>query len=204
MSDEELRGLIEKLTISQLRTDEQLQRTDEQLQRTDEQLQLTDATLKALAEQSARTDEQVRQTSRKVDALTGKWGRFVEGMVEPNVVPLFQSLGIEIEEVVRGSRTRRNGGMEVDLLGINGTDVVVVEVKSTLSVDDVNEHLARLARFKSCFPRFSDLRVLGAVAGAKIDENADRYAYRKGLYVLAQSGNTMMIANDAQFQPSQW
>jgi hypothetical protein len=31
-----------------------------------------------------------------------------------------------------------------------------------------------------------------------------RFAYRKGLYVLAQSGDTIQIRNDARFQPKQW
>jgi Holliday junction resolvase len=31
--------------------------------------------------------------------------------------------------------------MEVDLVGINGDEVVVVEVKSKLTVDDVRDHL---------------------------------------------------------------
>jgi len=35
-------------------------------------------------------------------------------------------------------------------------------------------------------------------------ENADRYAYRQGLFVLAQSGETVVILNDAQFQPRAW
>jgi hypothetical protein len=35
-------------------------------------------------------------------------------------------------------------------------------------------------------------------------ENADRYAYRQRLFVLAQSGETVVILNDAQFQPRAW
>jgi len=31
-----------------------------------------------------------------------------------------------------------------------------------------------------------------------------RYAYRQGLYVLAQSGESVVILNDAQFQPKAW
>ena len=30
------------------------------------------------------------------------------------------------------------------------------------------------------------------------------YAYRRGLFVLAQSGDSVIILNDAQFQPQAW
>jgi hypothetical protein len=31
-----------------------------------------------------------------------------------------------------------------------------------------------------------------------------RYAYRKGLFVLAQSGDSIVIRNDARFVPAIW
>ncbi|MBK8755051.1 MAG: hypothetical protein IPL99_27000 [Candidatus Competibacteraceae bacterium] len=37
-----------------------------------------------------------------------------------------------------------------------------------------------------------------------IPKEAARYACRKGFFVLAQSGETVVILNDAQFQPKAW
>jgi hypothetical protein len=42
------------------------------------------------------------------------------------------------------------------------------------------------------------------VAGIIIDEGADRYAYRQGLFVLAQSGETIALLNNDEFQPKAW
>ncbi|TRU17967.1 MAG: DUF3782 domain-containing protein, partial [Microcystis aeruginosa Ma_MB_S_20031200_S102] len=44
----------------------------------------------------------------------------------------------------------------------------------------------------------------GAVAGIEINEGVDRYAYRKGLFVIKPSGDTVAIINDADFQPNTW
>ena len=44
----------------------------------------------------------------------------------------------------------------------------------------------------------------GAVTVMRIEDGADRYAYRQGLFVLAQTGDTVKILNDAQFQPKAW
>ena len=35
-------------------------------------------------------------------------------------------------------------------------------------------------------------------------DEVGRYAYRKGLFVMAQSGDTVLIRNDDKFQPREW
>jgi len=37
-----------------------------------------------------------------------------------------------------------------------------------------------------------------------VPQQVRRYAYRKGLFVLAQSGDTVTILNDAKFIPQAW
>jgi hypothetical protein len=93
---------------------------------------------------------------------------------------------------------------EVDLLALNAQVAVAVECKSHLSVDDVNEHLHRLEHFKQCFPQYRGYQLLGAVAGMVVPDQVGRFAYRKGLFVLAQSGQAIEIRNDAAFQPQTW
>ena len=46
--------------------------------------------------------------------------------------------------------------------------------------------------------------LLGAIAGMRIEEQADKYAYRQGLYVLKQKGEVVEIANDDKFKPREW
>ena len=45
---------------------------------------------------------------------------------------------------------------------------------------------------------------MGAVAAMVMPNDVARYAYRKGLYVLAQSGSTVLIRNDGKFSPKIW
>ena len=118
---------------------------------------------------------------------------------------MFGGRGIEITSVHQHVRIRRKGmETEIDILGINGEYAVVIEAKSRLSVDDVNEHIERLKKFKLFFPEYKDRKVIGAVAGIKIDKGADRHAYKKGLFVIAQSGETVKILNDEKFTPEYW
>ncbi|PNJ94243.1 hypothetical protein CEP15_13350, partial [Cylindrospermopsis raciborskii C07] len=95
-------------------------------------------------------------------------------------------------------------GLEIDLLVINSSDIILIEAKSKVSEDDVNEHLERLSKFKRFFPRYESYRVLGAVAGMVIPLDVSRYAYRKGLFVIGQSGDNLVILNDDKFRPRGW
>jgi predicted AAA+ superfamily ATPase len=145
------------------------------------------------------------KTDAKIEALTGKWGRFVEGLIAPAVHRLFQAWHIEVDRVYQRVKAHKNGaGLEVDILAVNGEYAVLIEAKSTLGVDDVREHIDRLKKFKPFFPEYADRKVIGAVAGIVIDEDADKFAYRQGLFVIAQSGEAVKILNDEQFRPKQW
>jgi len=157
-------------------------------------------------EEANRTMEelkkQVQETTKAVNNLTTRWGRFVEEIVEPAVVRLFQERGIDVTQTMSRLKSKRPGAaMEIDIVAVNGSELVAVECKSRLSRDDVDDFVSRLQRFKVAFPQFREFRVYGAVAGIEIDQGIDVYAYRRGLFVIKQSGETVKIINDAQFQP---
>ncbi len=145
----------------------------------------------------------VAQTSREVANLTTRWGRFVEELVRPAVVRMFRDRGININQTSLRV-TSEKVKIEIDILGVNGDIVVAVECKSRLSQDDVDDMCDRLRKFKSAFPQYTNYQIYGAVAGIEINESVDIYAYRKGLYVIRTSGDTVAIANDEKFKPVAW
>jgi hypothetical protein len=195
--------LLGELIAAQKETDRRFQETDRLLR---EQSQETD---RLLREQSQETDRILKEQSQRVDAQLGKLGNrlgeFVEWQVRPAAVKLFQARGVDVHELYPGvSVQRTDGSLEIDLLVVNETEAVVIEVKSKLSQADVDEHLKRLGKFKQLMPRYRDVRALGAVAGMVVPQEVARYAYRRGLFVLAQSGDSVVILNDDQFQPQTW
>ena len=152
-----------------------------------------------------KLEKTVDRTSKAVEALTTRWGRFVEELVEPAVLRLFQEKGIDVKEVHPRARTKRQGfAMEIDILAVDDTELVLVECKSRLSKDDVDEFVEKLTRFKDSFPHYGNYKAYGAVAGIEINEGIDRYAYRQGLFVIKPSGDGVAIANDDDFKPVTW
>jgi hypothetical protein len=151
------------------------------------------------------TDRKIKQVSESIGRLGNKLGDFVEEMVRPAAVRLFQERGIDVHEVHQNINSRRGGeGIEVDLLVVNDTDVIAVECKSSLSIDDINEHLVRLEKLKRLLPAYAGKQVMGAVTAMVLPDNVAQYAYRQGLYVIAQTGDHLAVRNDRAFRPKVW
>lgn len=170
------------------------------------------AILDRLAKSSEQTERQMKETDRKLKEVTraigrlgNRLGEFVEEMVRPAAVRLFQERGIAVHQVFPRAYAERDGdAMEIDLLVVNTTEVVLIEVKSELKTDDIKEHVDRLGRFKKLFPQYAGFRVMGALAAMVVPDDAARHAYRQGLFVLAQSGDTVTIRNGGEFKPGVW
>lgn len=145
------------------------------------------------------------QAMRSVEGLSSRWGRFVENMVEPAIVRLFQERNIEVKETHTRVKAKRGTiKMEIDILAVDDTVAVAVEVKSRLNQKQINAFIKRLGNFKSAFPAYANYDIYGAVAAIEIDAGADVYAYKQGLFVIKQSGDTVKIDNDSAFQPLTW
>jgi hypothetical protein len=190
-------------------TDRRLKDTErllkEQSQGADRRMQEADLRMQEADRRREETDRQIQQVSRQIGKLGNRLGEFVEWQVRPAAIRLLQERNIEVHELASEVSVQRDGeGLEIDLLAINTSQAVLIEVKSKLSQTDVDEHLERLAKFKRLMPRYQDVSALGAVAAMVIPTDVARYAYRQGLFVIAQSGDHLVILNDPAFVPKAW
>ncbi len=169
---------IAELRASQAETDRQMQKTDRQMRETD------------------------RRLKKAEDLFTTQWGRLMESLVEGDLVPLLKERGIAVEGTTeRTVRTRNGEHFEVDILAVNGEEVVVVEVKTTLRSEGVTRFLGKLARFLDWCPEYRGHTIYGAVAFLRSDPDVVTYAERQGLFVIRATGNSATIVNAAGFEP---
>ena len=126
----------------------------------------------------AQLRESMKETDRRLkkaeNLFTTQWGRLVESLVEGDLVPLLRRRGIEVERTLRRMEGERNGEhYEVDIVAANGSEVVVVEVKTTLRSRDVTRFLDKLSRFGDWFWEYRGRHVYGAVAYLRSDKSSD-------------------------------
>ena len=178
-------------------------------------------------EDDQRRRKDMREFDKKLDKITKRFdkkttdlehdiGKIAEGLIENGLVRRFGELGIEL---VMSSRERKFFYPwniheilgEVDFFLESLGEVILVEVKATLSTSDVQHHFLRLERYKKCAEAWGDRRVImGAVHGLNIANerakkqvvdgvetlvkpNAKRLALSSGLYVIEHSGDTVRI-----------
>jgi len=151
------------------------------------------------------TDLRLAELGKQIGGLGNRLGEFVEGMVRPGLVRLFRERGIDLNLTIRDLSARRDGeAAQIDLMAIDDTEAVAVEVKSRLTVEAVDEHVRRMEKFRRLFPRFADLRVMAAVAGMVIDDEAVTHAEANGVFVIGQTGDDAVLLNSEGFQPKAW
>ena len=126
----------------------------------------------------------------------------MESLVEGDLVKLLAERGMAVDHTM--TNAKKNYGprrWEFDILAVDGQEVVVVEVKTTLKVDDVDYFVERLQDFPELMPEYADRRVYGAVAYLKSHESVNVHAARQGLFVIRATGSSASITNDAGFTP---
>ena len=198
-------AILRELAQSQKETDRKFQETDKKFQDTDKKFQDTDKKFQDTDKQFKETDRKIKEVTGNIGKLGNRLGEFIEDAVRPAVVRLFRQRGIDVHEVHPNVSSQRAGeGVEIDVLVVNDVEIVAIECKSKLSVDDVNEHVERLAKLKRLLPSYANKRVLGAVAAMVIEDSVAQYAYRKGLYVIGQSGDHLEIRNAVGFVAKSW
>jgi hypothetical protein len=187
--------------------------TDRKFQETDRKFQDTERLLKEKSLETERKfqemerafEKQNRELSKKLGELGNRLGDFIEEMVKPAAVRLFREWGIQVHRVYQNMTASVDGdGIEIDLLLVNQRDLVGVECKSSVGVEEVKEHIKRLGKIKKLFPEYAEMRIMGAVAGMVFSDSAERYAMKHGLFVIKQSGEAVTLANDPQFKPCVW
>jgi hypothetical protein len=187
----------------------------EESKETDRRFQETDRLIKELREESKETSLQMKETDRLIKELSKNiggvnktLGNWAEEMIAINLCKKFNALGYDFISANRNKECLKDGQtfVEVDVFLENGEYTMPVEVKVTLTTEDVNRHLQRLRRLREWMDwRGDGRRLIGAMAGVITPDNVKEYAQSKGLYVVTQSGDSVAIAPvPKDFAPRVW
>jgi len=152
------------------------------------------------------TDKKFRETDKKFNKLEGffssQWGKFVESLVEGDLVTLLNQRNILVNQTSTNAKFFFEGvEYEFDIIAANSNEVVVVEVKTNLRIEDVRYFLEKLAMFRSVFHQYKNYKVYAAIAYLKCYEEADKFSYRQGLFVIKATGKSAVVTNDKKFIP---
>ena len=130
------------------------------------------------------------------------WGKLVESLVKGDLIRLLNERGVAVERTQqRVTGKRKDLNYEFDIIAVNGDEIVVVEVKTTLKSDNIVHFISKLSHVREWLPEFHDKKVYGAVAFIHTDENVITHAGNNGLLIIRATGNSACIINDNDFTP---
>lgn len=189
------------------RADEEHQKADEERKKAaEERRKKADEKMDRLEASIRETSEQMKETDRRLkkaeELFTTQWGKLMESLVEGDLAPLLKERGIDVEGTAERSNKRRNGEhMEIDIVAVNGAEVVAVEVKTTLRPNHVKHFVRKLSRFFEWFPEYNGRRLHGAMAYLRSESKSAVHAERQGLFVIRATGSSASIVNAPDFKP---
>ena len=192
---QELQQLIKELVISQKETEKLFKETDLQFKETDRRFKETDRQFKD-------TDRKINKT---IHLFESQWGKFVESLVNGNLIYILRSKGIDVHDTTQRRKGEHNGRQfEFDIIAKNGSEIVIVEVKSTLNVQAVKDFLDELSLVRGWLEEYKDFKLYGAVAFLTADEESPLFSERQGLFVIKATGDSAILVNKDDFRPKEW
>ncbi|TAE31384.1 MAG: DUF3782 domain-containing protein [Candidatus Kapaibacterium sp.] len=204
-SIEELRALVAQSILSTEAFKNQLAASQEAADRRAEEADRRFAKSKAEADRrSKEIDKQLRELGKQTGGLGNKFGRFTEGMALPSVQKLlYKRFGVE-DFMPR--RRKRGGGetIELDALGVvngNRNEAYIVEIKSHLRSDALEQMRSLLDRFRSIFTEYQHMKLYGVIVAGDSSAEALHEARQAGFYVISFDDNIMHFHDDNGFVP---
>lgn len=159
---------------------------------------------KETARQQRETAQQLRELGKQLGGLGDKFGSFTEGLALPSMTKiLMQQFGMQA--VMPRARVRRNGRtMEIDVLAYSNSEVntaFIVEVKSHLREDGLDQLRKMLRDFRDFFPEHAGKKVYGILAAVDIPEDLAQKVLREGIYLALIHDGHFELQVPRDFQP---
>lgn len=163
--------------------------------------------LKKTGQLQEENAQMIRELSKQIGGLGEKFGGFTEGLALPSMTKILKE---RFHATVVSPRTRawKDGEeMEVDVLAYSnsGTDeVYVVEVKSHLRQDGIQQMLKTLRSFRSFFPQHKDKKLYGILASVDAPQELQKKVLAEGIYLARIHDGVFEVQVPEDFQPKEF
>ena len=210
MTDQELKDLVASLAISQAETSKQMKKASEEMakwfKKSDESFERLKESQRQTDEQMKKSDEKWQKISDKIDHLwklywdseNNKW---IE--VEEYFYRYFRKhkylWKIKFDEVDRNIISA--DWQEHDIVLINWKVSALISIKYKLKKQDVDDMVEReIWRVKYFFTKlWSKHKLYAWIASFIVNEEVEKYAKSKWLYVFSRKWDDVLALNDKDF-----
>ena len=163
------------------------------VEKTEAAQQKTEAGLQELKEAMAHTD-------KRLDGIGVTQGDMAEDLFRRNVQGALEKRGIPIDKMLSN---QSSSGFEFDLLGVNGTSIILIEVKARLRAKDIYRFVHKqIPSFRKVFPEYNAHKLMGGIASTVFSKELEQKTEVSGLFTFTQTEEGgASIANSPDFTP---
>ena len=188
MTDRELRELVANIAVRQEHLFERAERL-----------------VTAVSLEGKETDRRLKELGKQLGGLGEKFGGFTEGMALPSMTKILrQRLGLN-RVYPRASSRKHGRTMELDVLAFSDSpdadSVYVVEIKSHLREDGIQQMFRILRDLREFFPEHSDKKAYGILAAVDVPDEVAERALKEGFYLALIHDDEFEIRVPEGFQP---
>ena len=153
----EARAMQAKTEAMQAKTEAMQAKTEAMVQETQKQMQESKQRMDEYREENRKGFADLR---KELGGLGNSLGRITEALFSTELWKLFNEFGYPFSKQGRRLKFMEDRRIiaEADFWLENGDYVMPVEVKTSLSIDDVNEHLDRIAKIRRYMDKRDDRR----------------------------------------------
>lgn len=147
-------------------------------------------------------DKMLKELGSQIGGIGNKFGKFTEGLMGESIRRILRDLGAE--RVTGRYEIDKSKDLEIDYLGLcNGkvNKVFVVEVKSNLKDEHINQILKIVKKFRELLPEFKDKKVIGLVAAVQYTDEQYEKILKEGLYFINISNEVAKLNIPDNFKP---
>jgi hypothetical protein len=184
---------------------EQMQKRDAEMQkRSEEHKAELQKRSEEHKEEMQKRDAELKEFKDRMDNLSQRFGdvgnrlgEMTEYLVTPNLKEKFDKYGFYFRSTTLHTEVsdgKRNVLTDIDVLLMDGENVMAVEVKTKAKTDDIQRHILRMQQIQQFTPEIvKNKKVYGAIACAIINEEVKQAAFDAGFYVICQTGENVVI-----------
>src|SRR6185295_14559445 len=194
MTDQELGDLVASLAGKHAALADAQARTELEQQETARQLR----------DSKLETDRQLRELGRQIGGLGDKFGSFTEGLALPSMRKILTQR-FNMDVIAPRLRSRRNGhSLEVDVLAYTHApdgDAYVVEVKSHLREEALDQMRKTLRELREFFPEHRNRKLHGILAAVDVPDGLRDKILSEGIYLARIHDGQFELQVPEDFQP---
>ena len=151
------------------------------------------------AKENWRLFQSVKETDKKIKILNKCLGEISRYILMPYLTEKFRELGFVFTKACPRSSIedkKNNLFIYTDIILENSNKVMVVEVKSKPTADDITDHIERMEKLRIHADMINDKRkYLGAIAGMVMSGSEKTFAFKNGFYVIEPAGGEPSLAS---------